>query len=78
MKDEEKNAGDFLDYGKQRKGTWVAPLRVGLLILAQVMISRFHEFEPHIGLCTDSAEPDWDSPSLSAPPLLTLSYSHIY
>ena len=33
------------------------------------------EFEPHIRLCTDSAEPAWDSvsPSLSAPPLLSLS-----
>ena len=34
-----------------------------------------HEFEPHIGLCADSAEPAWDplSPSLSASPLLSLS-----
>ena len=32
-----------------------------------------HEFEPHIGLCTDSMETPWDSlsPSFSAPPLLT-------
>ena len=31
------------------------------------------EVEPHIGLCTDSTEPAWDSHShsLSAPPLLT-------
>ena len=30
------------------------------------------EFEPHVGLCTDSVGPAWDSlsPSLSAPPLL--------
>ena len=30
-----------------------------------------HEFEPHIGLCTDSAKPARNSlfPSLSAPPL---------
>ena len=33
--------------------------------------------EPLIGLCTDSGEPAWDSlsPSLPAPPLLTLSLS---
>ena len=36
-----------------------------------------HGFQPHIGLCDDSMEPAWDSlsPSLSAPPLLTLSLS---
>ena len=35
------------------------------------------EFEPCVGLCTDSAEPAWDflSPSLSAPPLHMLSLS---
>ena len=35
------------------------------------------EFKPHIGLCTDSVEPTWDSlsPSLSALPLLMLSLS---
>ena len=35
------------------------------------------EFEPHIRLCTDGAEPAWDSLSLSlsAPPLLALSLS---
>ena len=35
------------------------------------------EFEPHMGLCADSSEPAWDSlsPSLSAPPPLTLSIS---
>ena len=32
-------------------------------------------FEPHIWLCAGSAEPAWDSPSLSAPPLLALSLS---
>ena len=37
----------------------------------------FHEFEPHLGICAHSAEAAWDSfsPSLSAPPLLTLSLS---
>ena len=35
------------------------------------------EFEPHMGLCADSAEPAWDflSDLLSAPPLLLLSLS---
>ena len=34
-----------------------------------------HEFNPHMGLCSDCAEPAWDSlsPSLSALPLLELS-----
>ena len=34
-------------------------------------------FEPCVGLCADRAEPAWDSlsPSLSAPPALTLSVS---
>ena len=34
-----------------------------------------HEMEPYIGVCADSEEPAWDSlsPSLSSPPLLTLS-----
>ena len=33
-----------------------------------------HEFDPPIGLCTDSVEPAWDSLSLpfSAPTLLVL------
>ena len=31
------------------------------------------EFEPHIGLHTDSAEPAWDSLSLSASPVLSVS-----
>ena len=35
------------------------------------------EMETRVGLCVDSAEPAWDSlcPSLSAPPLLSLSLS---
>ena len=44
--------------------------------LAQVMISRGHEFEPRIGLSAVSTKPTSDplSPSLSAlPPLLSLS-----
>ena len=36
-----------------------------------------HEFEPYIGLCTESKEPAWDSLSLflSAPPLLRCSHA---
>ena len=30
---------------------------------------------PLDGLCADSAEPAWDSPSLAAPPLLALALS---
>ena len=37
------------------------------------MILQFCEFEPQKGLCVDSMEPAWDSPSLSAPPFHTLS-----
>ena len=39
------------------------------LILAQVMISRFHEFEPCAGLCAHGAESAWDSLSPSLPRL---------
>ena len=51
------------------------------LTLAQVMhdltFLAVHEFEPHMGLCADSMEPALDplSPSLSAPPWLSLSLS---
>ena len=38
------------------------------LILAQVTISWFCDFEPSIRLCADSMEPAWDSPSLSPCP----------
>ena len=31
------------------------------------------EFEPQVGLCTDGAEPAWDSPSLSLSPSASLS-----
>ena len=36
-----------------------------------------HEFEPRVGLCTDSMEPAWDSasPSLCLPLSLSLSLS---
>ena len=50
---------------------WLSQLSVQLLVSAQVMISRFREFEPHITFCTDSVESAWDSLSLS----LSLSLS---
>ena len=39
------------------------------------MVSQFPEFKPRVRLCTDIRAPAWDSPSLSAPPLLTPSLS---
>ena len=48
---------------------WLSRLGIWLLVLAQVMISfMVCEFEPRIGLCADSAEPAWDSLSLSLCP----------
>ena len=57
---------------------WLSQLGVQLLVSAQVVISWFREFEPHIGLCAGRSEPAWDSlsPSLSAPPPLMRSLSH--
>ena len=52
---------------------WLSQLSIRLLISTQVAISKFHELEPRVGLCADSAEPAWDSLSLPAPPLLALS-----
>ena len=49
-------------------------LGVPFLVLAQVMTSQFHEFEPRVRLCTDRTEPAWDS--LSLPLSLPLPYSH--
>ena len=49
----------------QPGGAWVTQsVKCPLLISAQVMISWFREFQPHIGLCADSVEPAWDSLSL--------------
>ena len=45
---------------------WLSWLGLRLWILAQVMISQFGEFEPRVGLCTDSIEPALGS-SLSLP-----------
>ena len=44
-------------------GAWVAQV-AECLTLAQVMISRGCEFEPHIGLCAVSAKPALDLLSL--------------
>ena len=56
---------------------WLSQLSISLLVSAQVMILQFHEFKPHIRLCTGSMEPVWNyfSPSFSAPPPLMLSLS---
>ena len=37
---------------------WLSGLSVRILISAQVMISTVRETETHVGLCTDSTEPD--------------------
>ena len=60
------------------RGAWVAQL-VMHPTLAQIMISQF-EFELCIGLCAVSAEIASDplSPSLSAPPVCTLSLKNKY
>ena len=44
---------------------WLSWLNVQLLILAQVMILKFHGIEPCVGLCAGSTEPAWDSLCLS-------------
>ena len=43
------------------------------LVWAQIMISWVCEFKPHVGLCADTAELDWDL--LSAPPPLVFFLS---
>ena len=54
---------------------WLSWLGIQLSVSAQVMISQLRGFEPRVGLHADSSESAWDSfsPSLSAPPLLSLS-----
>ena len=55
------------------RGAWVAQsAKRPTLDFCSGQDLTVREFEPHIGLCADSAEPAWDSlsPSLSAPPLL--------
>ena len=44
----------------------MAPLVIHLTLdLGSGHEVTFHEFEPHVGLCTDSTEPAWDSLSVS-------------
>ena len=61
-------------------GAWVAQsVEQPTLGLGSGHALSVRDFEPHVtwGLCADSAEPAWDSlsPSLSAPPLLSLFLS---
>ena len=59
-------------------GTWVAQsVKHPTLNCSSGHDLTVHEFEPRIKLCTDSAEPGWNSLSLSVPPLLVffLSFS---
>ena len=56
---------------------WLAQLVKCLdLISAQIMISLFVEFEPHVRLYA-GPEPAWDSLSLSAPALSTFSLKQL-
>ena len=60
------------------KGTWVTQLVKGpTLGFGAGHELTVHEFEPHIGLCSDSVEPAWDSlsPSLPLSSFLSLSLS---
>ena len=61
---------------KRHRGAWVAQWAKPLTS-AQVTISRFIEFEPHVGSRADRLEPALDSvcPSVPAPPLLVRSLS---
>ena len=53
---------------------WLSRFGIRLLVSAQVVISQLIGwFKSRVGLCTDSAEPAWDS--LSLPPPLSLSLS---
>ena len=59
-------------------GVWVAqPVKRLTLHLGSGGDLMVREIEPRVGLCADSLEPAWDSPSssLSTPPLLILSLS---
>ena len=71
----------ILQFGSQNSmgwGVWVTPWVACLTLdFDSGHDLTVHGIEPHIGLCTDTAEPAWDSlsPSLSAPPLFSLSLS---
>ena len=59
-------------------GTWVAhSVKLPALDFGSGHDLVVYEFEPCIELCADSVEPAWEplSPSLSAPPPLSLSLS---
>ena len=57
------------------RGTWVAQLvKLPTLNLSSGHDLTFHEFNPLIWLCADSAEPAWDS--LSLPLSLSPSSTH--
>ena len=63
----------------EQVGTWTAQsLKRLTLDFSSGHVLAVCEFEPLVGVCTDSAEPARDSlsPSLSAPPLLMLVLSH--
>ena len=44
---------------------WLSWVSVRLLVSAQIMILRFPELEPCVGLCSGSLAPAWDPLSLS-------------
>ena len=61
---------------KVLRGAWVAQLVKHLTLdFSSDHDLTVHEFQPHVGLLTDSMEPAWDSlsPALSAPSLLPVS-----
>ena len=56
-------------------GAWVAqPVKRLTLHLGSGGDLMVREIEPRVGLCADSLEPAWDSPSLSPSPL-SLAFS---
>ena len=62
---------------KQFGGTWVVQAVEHPTLDFGSIHEMVCEFEPRIRLCANSTEPAWNSPppSLSAPPLLSLSFS---
>ena len=80
------DASSWLKLGLKNEGNfgvpgWHSRLSIRLLVLAQVMISRVHEFELRVRVCAGSVESACDclslslSLSLSGPPLLSLTLS---
>ena len=62
-------------YKEHIQGSWVAQSVKKPTLDFSSGHNLVHGIKSHIRLCADSVESDWDSlsPSLSAPPLLTLS-----